>query len=210
MKSGKLGFTSLVMSAAVFCAAAAPQLALATPVVYGFESFNDLDMVTSLVGGLTFSNTTVIQAGASLNEFEFPPRSGMNVVFDNGGPITIDFASPVFSVGGYFNYVAGLSFSAYDSANGLLGTDVSDFAINTALSGDVGSTPNEFLNFSSASGLIARVVITGGDPLGASFTLDDLTVDAGTAIPEPQTLALVLGLLGAGCLPGGWIRRRAR
>ena len=207
MKSGKLGFN--VMSLAVLCTAVVMPLAQATPVVYGFDAFNDGDLLTSLGGGVTLSNTTVIQAGLSLNETEFPPRSGSNVVFDSGGPITIDFASPVFSVGGYFSYVVGLTFSAYDIANGLLGTDFSAFSVNTALSGDVGSAPNEFLGFSSAGGLIARVVITG-DPLGGLFTLDDLTVDAGTTLPEPQTLALVLGLLSAGCLPGGWIRRRAR
>ena len=171
MKLGKLGFKAWAMSAALLCAVAALPLALATPVVYGFESFNDLDMVSSLVGGLTFSNTTVLQAGASLDEFEFAPRSGINVVFDNGGPITIDFASPVFSVGGYFNYVAGLSFSAYDSATGLLGTDVAAFANNTALSGDASSSTNKLFSFSSAGGLIARVVSTGGNPLGGSFTL---------------------------------------
>lgn len=206
MKLGKLGFNAI--SVVVLCAAGAIPLAQAAPMVYGFDAFNDGDFVTSLGGGVTLSNAQALQSGASLNEFEFPPRSGSNVVFDNGGPITINFASSVISVGAYFTYGSGLTFSAYDSANVLLGMDVADYFANTALSGDAGSSPNEFLSFDSAGGLIARVVITG-DLLGASFTLDDLTIDAGTAVPEPQTMALVLGLLGAGCLPGGWIRRRA-
>src|SRR5580700_6502590 len=53
--------------------------------------------ITTQFPGLTFTNTTVISAGISLNEFEFPPHSGSNVAFDDGGPITIAFTNPVLS-----------------------------------------------------------------------------------------------------------------
>lgn len=180
--------------------------ASASVVVYGFDGFPDSTALTGQFAGLSFSHATVINAGATLNDAEFPPRSGDGVVVDDGGAISITFAAPVFSVGGYFTYVSGLSLSAFDGASNLLGTRNSLFATNLLASGDPGSSPNEMLSFASAGGLIARVVITG-DAAGTSFVLDDLTVDVGNTVPEPQTLLLALGLLGAGCLPRGWLRR---
>lgn len=207
MRCTGLWIRSLHGTAVSLLMCAAP--AWAAQVAYGFDTFADGAAITTQISGLTFVNATAIKAGVSLNELEFPPRSGDTVLFDDGAPIIINFAAPVFRVGGYFNYSAGLNFSAYDSLNQLLGFDASDFATNLALSGDAGSSPNEFLGFNSTSGRISRVVITG-DVSGGSFTLDDLTVDAGTVnnVPEPATLALVLGMLGAGCVPRGWLRSR--
>jgi hypothetical protein len=200
------GFKVLAVSAALLGGLCGSQGVGATAVVYDFESFSDSEALNQ-IAGLSFAHTTALAAGASLNEFEFPPHSGSNVVTDDGGAISIDFAAPVFSVGGYFTYVSGLSFRAYDSANFLLGTVASTFTSNVVSSANA---PNELLSFADAGGRIARVEFMG-DPLGGSFVLDDLTVDAGTnRVPEPQTLALVIGLLGAGCVPGGWLRRRRK
>lgn len=182
--------------------------ASAAVVVYSFDGTADSTSLTNQFAGLSFSNATVIKAGLSLNEVEFPPRSGDGVVFDDGGAIGINFAAPVFAVGAYFTYISGLSLSAFDGASNLLGTVTSAFGANNVSSGDPGSSPNELLSFANASGLIARVVITG-NVAGASFVLDDLTVNNGNAVPEPQTLLLALSLLGAGCLPRGWMRRRS-
>lgn len=180
----------------------------AAVVVYNFDGFADSTSLTNQYAGLGFSNSTVLKAGFSLNEFEFPPRSGDGVVFDDHGAISINFAAPVFSVGGYFTYVNGLSLSAFDSSNNQLGATVtSQYLSNLALSGDQFSSPNELLFFADAGGAIARVVISG-DIAGGSFVLDDLTVNNGHTVPEPQTLLLALALLGAGCLPRGWMRRR--
>lgn len=182
--------------------------ASAAVVVYNFDSLADsTPLINQLGAGLSFSHATVLKAGISLNDADFPPKSGDGVVFDDGGAISINFAAPVFSVGGYFTYISGLSLSAFDGASNLLGTVTSTFFANNVSSGDPGSSPNELLSFADISGLIARVVITG-DILGSSFVLDDLTVDNGNAVPEPQTLLLALALLGAGCLPRGWMRRR--
>lgn len=205
------GFSSkqtLLVLAAVIATGSALN-ASALPVVTDFDAFADGTIVTNQIAGMTFTNTMVLQAGGGLNELEFPPRSLSNVVTDSGGPIDIGFASPVFSVGAYFTYAVGLSFSAFDTANVLLGTVVSAFASNLALTGEAGSSPNEFISFADASGRIARVLIAG-DATGSSLTLDDLTVDAGpgTQIPEPQSLALSLAaLLGAVALRPRHVRR---
>ena len=206
----KINFSAHILAPMVLALGLA---VIATPasaavVVYDFDGLPDSTSLTNQLAGLSFSNATVIKAGLTLNEVEFPPRSGDGVVFDDGGVIGINFAAPVFAVGGYFTFVSGLSLSAFDAASNLLGTVTSVFGANNVSSGDPGSSPNELLSFANASGLIARVVITG-NVAGGSFVLDDLTVNNGNAVPEPQTLLLALALLGAGCLPRGWMRRRS-
>ena len=180
----------------------------AATVTYDFEQFADSEAVAAQLTGLTFTNARVLTAGVSLNETEFPPRSGTNVLFDDGGAITLSFASPVYSVGAFFSYATAVNLSVYDGNNVLLGALSSLFTSNLALSGEAGSNVNELLSFADASGRISRIVFSG-DVAGGSFVMDDLTVDTGaTAVPEPQTLALVAGMLGLGCVPGGWLRRR--
>ena len=157
-----------------------------------FEAFADGDALTNQIAGLTFANTNVLSAGVSLNETEYPPHSGSNVVVDAGGAITVAFATPVAAVSGFFTYGVPLLFSAFDSTNNLIGTAASSFNANTALSGDAGSSPNEFLELLSPLGIASIVIL--GDPAGQSFTLDDLTVTPfpdTTPVPEPSTLVLL-------------------
>jgi hypothetical protein len=123
------------------------------------------------------------------------------VLTDDGGPITIDFATPVFGVGGYFTHTVPLDLRFFDAGNNLLGSRGSPFDNNLAQSGDPGSLPNEFIGFSAVTASIARVVISG-DRFGGSFTLDDLSIDTGATVPEPGTWLLAVALLGAGSLPG--------
>ncbi|MEQ1758240.1 MAG: PEP-CTERM sorting domain-containing protein [Vicinamibacterales bacterium] len=184
---------------------AVPQLALAGPITIDFDTLADGDLVISQFTGLTFSNATVLTAGISLNEFEFPPQSGNNVVFDDGGPMRVDFASPVVSVSGYFNYLAPVTLSAFDALDSPLGTVSSAFASNLALSGDLGSLPSEWLALSALD--ISYITLTA-DAFGGSFTLDNLTYDTPTVtvVPEPGTLSLVL-LGGLGAM---WRKRRNR
>jgi len=164
-----------------------------------FESFSDGDVITTEVAGLTFQNASILSAGVSLNEFEFPPNSGSNVVVDDGGPISIIFDSPVSAFSGYFTYLTQLTLEAFDTNSNLLATVLSDFVTNPAVSGDAGSSPNEFLSISSSTG-IARVAISG-DPSGFSFVMDDLTVSSreyGNTVPEPGMLPLFfLGAIAA-------------
>lgn len=165
--------------------------------IIDFEGLADLTPVTDqYIGfGLTFSNATAITAGISLNQIEIPPRSGSNVVYDNGGPIIINFSVPVSNAGGYFTYYTNITLTAYDSSNNLIATVPSSFSANYVGAG-IG-TPWEFLQVASAGG-ISRIEIAG-HPSGGSFTLDDFTdTPPSTAVPEPTTILFLS--LGSGLL----------
>lgn len=177
--------------AAVALALCANVTALATPV--DFEGYSDLHPFTNEIAGLTFANASVLTAGISLNEFEYPPRSGTNVVFDDGGSLAIEFAMPVTSILAYLSYASRVTLDVYDAGSNLVGTTTSLFMNNLALSGDSGSSPNEALSVLIAGGF-SRAVFTG-DVASGSFTLDDLTYSTrSNGVPEPSTL--VLALLG--------------
>jgi hypothetical protein len=170
-----------------------PRIAPADVSVIDFEGFADSTSLTNQIPGLTFSNAIILTAGVSLDEFEFPPHSGTNVVSDNGGPITIDFANPIVSFGGYFTYLEPLSVAAFNNTNSQVDLANSLFSNNLALSGDSGSSPNEFIQVSSAGG-IDSVVITG-DPNGGSFTMDDVTLTTSLSVtPEPGSYAIVVAI----------------
>lgn len=172
-------------------------------IVLNFEGFPDSTILTTQYPGLTFSNTQISTAGIGLNEFEFPPSSGVNVASDIGGPIAILFATSATSFSGNFTYTIPLTVKAFNAVGTQVAVATSKFANNLAClagppcSGSPGSSPNELLQVSSLSG-ISRVTITG-DPMGESFALDDAaitTTDA--AVPEPSTFAL--GLTGVGLI----------
>ena len=156
--------------------------------IIDFEGLPSGTMLTNQLAGLTFTNSVVLTAGVSLNELDFPPHSGTNVInnFGSGG-ITINFAIPLASVGGYFTYTAQLTLNAFDASNNLLGTIQSSFSENI---GSSNNPPNEFLSLFATD---IRILTITNASSGAPFTFDDLTFQA-AAVPEPGTLAL----LGAG------------
>jgi len=173
-----------------------------TPFVEG-DSVGGEFLATS---GITLTNATIVTP--SLNTFVFdaesPAHSGLNVVIDDGGPLSIVFASPVSAVSGYFTYFAPLTLQAFDISNAPLAPVLSAFAGNY---GSSGNPVNELLAITFAPG-ISRVLLTG-DPAGGSFTFDDLTytvANGGPQVPEPATLWML-------CLGGlylGWRRGRDR
>ena len=180
-----------------------PLLLIASPqaqaAVIGFEGLTDSTSVTNQYAGLgvSFLNATVLQAGVSLNETEFPPASGVNVVFDDGGAITILFAQPVSQVAAFLTYSVAVTLTGFDVLDNPFGFVSSAFAENFASSGN---SPNEKLELFFSSG-ITRITILGSST-GGSFVLDDLTF-AGGLMPEPQSLLLaafaLVAAAGSGC-----------
>ena len=159
----------------------------AVAAVIDFEGFADVTVLTTQVGGLTFTNATVLKSGAaggSLNEIDFPPHSGVNVVVDNGGLISIVFASPQANVGGFFTYSTSVTLTAFDALDNAVGSDTS------ASTSNLGS--HEFLEVAFAGG-ISKVTLLGA-AAGGAFVLDDLTLSP-ASIPEPSTLLLLAGAL---------------
>jgi hypothetical protein len=189
----RLYYLSLVLLLAV------PQFLAAGTTVIDFESLADGNVVTNQFPGLTFTNTVALTAGISLNEIDFPPHSGVNVVSDIGGPISIAFSTPVLGFAAYFTYLEPLSLLAFDASNTQIASAFSLFSSNTATLGAPGSSPNELLQVSSLSG-ISSVSITG-DPAGGSFVMDDVTLTtAPPAVPEPGGLSLTLAGVGLAAL----------
>lgn len=177
--------------------------ALAAPVTLNFENLSDGIKVTNQFTGLSFTNATAITSGVTLNELEFPPKSGNNVIFNDGGAITITFSLPVSSFEGYFTYDSRITIAAFDKNGNQIASLSSQFLNNLALSGITGSSPNELLGLSSLAG-IAKIVISSN----GSFVLDDFKFNALTAdVPEPTTLAL---MIGGGAVLYGAKRRKQR
>jgi hypothetical protein len=152
-----------------------------------FEGLSDGSSVGNQYPGLIFSNATVVTSGISLNELEFPPHSGVSAVMDDGGPISVVFSTPLLGVGAYLTYTVPITLSAFSLNGGLLGTVSSKFSNNDALYGVAGSSPDELLLMSNASGI--SEVVFGGSSGGGSFVLDDLTTASLTnvSVPEPDT-----------------------
>jgi hypothetical protein len=156
-----------------------------------FEDLPDSTIVTTQYPGVSFTNAIVLSAGISLNEFEFPPHSGTNVISDNGGPMTLSFSTPVTSFSGYFTYLTPLTVMAFDGSSTHVGNAASLFNSNLALSGDPGSSPNELLQVVYAAGISSVTII--GDPAGGSFVLDDASFQAATSTaPEPTSVFQIL------------------
>jgi hypothetical protein len=154
-----------------------------------FENLSDSTSVGSAYAssGVIFTNALIATAGFSLNDLDFPPNSGSNVVIDDGGPMTLRFLTPVSSFSGFFTYALPLTLDGFGSSNQLLVTASSLFSANFVSSGN---QPNELIQLNFAGG-IDSVTITG-DPGGFSFAMDDasFTTVATNAVPEPGSVAL--------------------
>lgn len=159
--------------------------------------------MTNQYAGVTFSGARVLNSPGQLNDINFVPYTGPNVIAndaDDGsnGLITLKFDAPVTFVGAFVTSFKPVTFSAFDGAT-LLGT--TQLAVPNYLNGGSGS-PNAFLSLSFAE--ITSVQFNDNFDFG-SFTLDNVTLDGGAfsgigAVPEPATWALfILGFGAMGC-----------
>jgi hypothetical protein len=165
------------------------QSSFARTTVIDFDALPDSTPIRDFYqsAGVSFVRATAVTTGVSLNEFEFPPRSGKNAAFDNSGTVILNFAFPVARVGGYFTYATPIRIQAFNGSGILVSTATCSFSNNEALSGDPASSPNEFLQVSSSGG-ITQVIISGA-PFGSSFTMDDLTISDTLDVTPPTTVA---------------------
>lgn len=170
-------------------------------VLVDFEGFFDQTVLTTQYTDLVFSNTSVVIAGLTLNDGEFPQHGGNSAAEDcaafdaggsciAGGPVSIDFAVPVTSFSGYFTYAQMLTLTGFDTFGHVLPAVTSSFSQNFVSSGN---PPNELLSLGFAGGL--SMLTIAGDPNGGSFIMDDLNIDfASTSpigLPEPSSGDLV-------------------
>src|SRR5262245_43153844 len=81
----------------------------ANSITINFEGLPEFTPVTTQYPGVVFSNAIVLTAGSSLNEFEFPPHSGSNVISDNGGAMSIMLTASATAFSGFFTYLAPLT-----------------------------------------------------------------------------------------------------
>jgi len=155
--------------------------AAATPI--DFEAFTDLFPLTNEISGFDFSGGTVLTAGVSLNEIDYPPSSGTNVLAAFSGSLTVTAVTPFNQFAANFTFDEPLNFSGFDDLGNLL------FSFDSSIAYNLGSYTQ--IGYSEPG--IASLVITSqsGDP----FTMDDLSV---ATVPEPSTLGLIpLGALAA-------------
>ena len=151
--------------------------------VLTFEGLPDNLSLSNEFSGLTFNGATVLTAGLSLNEFDFPPISGDNVVASLTNLLEITFLDLTDTVSGYFTYGDLLSLSSYDINGRLLATSQSAGVNN------LGS--NELITLSGQGISLLRV------SSNSNFTLDDLSFSNAVAVPEPTTIVLLaIGALG--------------
>lgn len=197
---GNLLESPLLAMAIILLAAACPACAAPLTTI-DLEGLPDLTPVTNQYPGVLFTHATVLTASLSLNEFDFPPLSGVNAAFDDSGAMTLAFAAPVTYFEAYLTYAAPVRLSFHDSPATLWGAVSSAFSTITGTAGDPGSAVNELLSYSNAAG-IASVEILGLMD-GGSFAVDNISYESTATVPEPAP-----ALANAAALAALMLRRR--
>lgn len=149
-----------------------------------FDRLQDLDTITSQFQniGITFDGAKVLGQGASLNYLNFPPISGLNVIYDdlesaNKGLITVTFdsslAPDVTRVSAYVTGNFNIVMTAYSADNTALGSQ-STGGLNSAPQG----TPNKLLEINTQVP-IQKVTFSNGIAVANTFTIDDFAFNSG-------------------------------
>lgn len=143
-----------------------------------FEDLDDQNTVGILYGhlGLEFFGAVILSQGVSLNYLEYPPHSGLNVIYDDPdysdhGRITI-FLNPaitgnVLKVGGHVTGNRNVSMTAYDYDDNILGSVETGGANYSSI-----GVPNKLLEISTTTH-ISKVEFFNGGESGNTYTVDD-------------------------------------
>jgi len=173
-------------------------ISLKADIVLTFDDLSEGDVVSNQFASLGVAiggNPVVLTAMSWLNEIDFPPHSGVNVLSDLDGPISFTFLTGATSVSGFLTYGTQITIDVFDRGGNLLTTAFS------AGSSNIGS--NEFFSFAGDIGSISIAGAPSGN--GPSFTLDDLSFNA---VPEPTAILLIFPI--AACVLFGWHKRSWR
>lgn len=156
-----------------------------------FEQFSDNDSLTTQVPELAFSDATVLTAGVSLNEIEFPPHSYDNVIAVFSGTLKINFDSPMSWVSAYISYADADGVDLYLYLYDINETILAYQSFQAPVSPPDNIISNQFISL-GAAGIYSMAVSLDSNNQNHPFLLDDLTY-----IPEPASYLLVIvGLLG--------------
>lgn len=164
------------------CCAAPHSMAYAAPI--DFDNFNDSSTLSNELPGIAFSGGIVLTAGVGLNEFDYPPHSGSNVLLAYNGKLEIAFATPVEQFSGYFTHPETVTFSGFNPSQAML------FSF-TLPGSNVGASAMTAYAFQGLA------FLTIESATGTAFAMDDFDITPGAALPLPGTfsLAAMTGLL---------------
>jgi hypothetical protein len=154
-----------------------------------FEQYGAYTQITNQYTAsdlVTFTNALQLVA-PSYDYFDYPPHSGNGVITnDPNDPITVNFATAMQFVSGWYTDPNGITVNAYNTQGTLIGT-FNGSAI-------VGSNAQFSLASTLSGGYISYLTISDNSGQPDSETVDDLFFE----VPEPGVLTLILpGLLGA-------------
>lgn len=147
-----------------------------------FESLGLNEVVTNqfAADGVVFGNAITLVSGITLNEFDFPPSSGSNVLSGLGnGPLTADLLFDVPHVGFQITTSDIARVRYFDSLNALLG----EVLVNPNL--------GEHTLVSLDSPGISSVSVSSQASGSAFFLAVDDFEFSSHAVPEPTTVILM-------------------
>jgi len=159
-------------------------------VTIGFDGLPDLALDLGELG-VIFTGAQVLACGSSLNCPEFPPSSGLNVIFDRPGSdtpglITAKFVAEdtgiVTKVSARITGNTNITMTAYSGDGLVLGT--TETGGPNYVSANLGIPPNKLLSLVSDGESIASVTFSDS---GNTFTVDDFSFSstASTVILDP-------------------------